>query len=541
MLHAAERARLVVVLAFALLFAVVMLSEYLVFRRALEALAALQQAGPPLTLYLLESFLVVTLIILLVSFVAAGLWIFYQAGDTRLLLAAPLPLAGLYLLRSIQTFAQAGWALAVLGVPALAALGAAYGKPPGFYARGAAILVLFGALAGGAGATLTTAAGAAFRRARTRVGIAAAVCILLAGFAVLVGRNVIPTTSDFYTIFEPGILDGKPSSIKFIEAKFGLWPSHPFAAELYAVATGGRAGSTASRTLVWLAPIASLALAATLGRRLYARTLPVIVEGLVLAAGGASAATVARRRFPRRLHGAIGALIERDLVGIARSPSELGRAAFLGFLLVLYTSFVVVAPLREVSGKPEAAARLLFFDVVAAGYFLTAFGLRFVFPAMSLEGRAAWVFFSSPIRIFRVFLAKLLLYGALLALVVVPIAMLGTLRLVRDPAVAGVVFALVVLLALTTTTLALGFGAAWPNFREPNPEFLTTSGGGLALTIVCLVYVAVMGWIARGAALAAAAGGSALGWALWAAPLSVGLGIAAVALAYRRIRALEAA
>jgi ABC-2 type transport system permease protein len=540
LLHAAERARLVVVLAFALLFAAVMLSEYLVFRRALEALAALQHAGPPLTLYLLESFLVLTLIILLVSFVAAGLWIFYQAGDTRLLLAAPLPLAGLYLLRAIQTFAQAGWALAVLGVPALAALGAAYGKPAVFYARGAVILVLFGALAGGAGATLTTAAGAAFRRARTRVGVGAAVCILLAGFAVLVGRNVIPSTSDFYTMFEPGILNGKPSSIKFIEAKFGLWPSHPFAAELYAGATGGRAGSTASRTLLWLAPIASLALAATLGRRLYSRTLPVIVEGLVLATGGVPAA-VARRRFPRRLHGAIGALIERDLVGIARSPSELGRAAFLGFLLVLYTSFVVVAPLREVSGKPEAAARLLFFDVVAAGYFLTAFGLRFVFPAMSLEGRAAWVFFSSPIRIFRVFLAKLLLYGALLTIVVVPIAMLGTLRLVRDPAVAGVAFALVVLLALTTTTLALGFGAAWPNFREPNPEFLTTSGGGLALTIVCLVYVALMGWIARGAALAAAGGGSALGSALWAAPLSVGLGVVAVAVAYRRLRALEAA
>lgn len=517
-----------------------MLSEYAVFRRALEALAALQHAGPPLTLYLLESVLVLILIILLVSFVAAGLWIFYQAGDNRLLLAAPLPLAGLYLLRSIQTFAQAGWALAVLGVPALAALGAAYGKPAAFYARGAAILILFGALAGGAGATLTAAAGAAFRRARTRVGITAAVCILLAGFGVLVGRNVIPSTSDFYTIFEPGILNGKPTSIKFIEAKFGFWPSHPFAAELYAVATGGRAGSTASRTLLWLAPIASLALAATLGRRLYARTLPVIVEGLVLRAGGVSPAA-ARHRFPRRLHGAIGALVERDLVGIARSPSEVGRAAFLGFLLVLYTSFVFVAPLREVSGKPEAVARLFFFEVVAAGYFLTAFGLRFVFPAMSLEGRAAWVFFSSPIRIFRVFLAKLLLYGALLTLVVVPIAMLGTLRLVRDPAVAWVAAALFVMLALTTTTLALGFGAAWPNFREPNPEFLTTSGGGLALTIVCLVYVALMGWIARGAALAPAAGGSALGWALWAAPLSAGLGAAAVALAYRRLRALEAA
>ena len=518
-----------------------MRAEYTVFRRALEALAALQHAGPPLTLYFLESFLVLILIILLVSFVAAGLWIFYRANDTRLLMAAPVPLGGLYLLRSIQTFTQTGWALAVLGGPALAALGAAYGKAAAFYARGAVILVLFGVLAGGAAAVLTTAAAAAaaFRHARTRVGIAAAVCVLLAAFAIVVGRNVIPSTSDFYAIFEPGILDGKPSSIKFIEAKFGLWPSHPFAAELYAVATGGRAGSAVSRTLLWLTPFASLALAATLGRRLYARTLPALAEGPGFAAG-APVGPGGRRRFPRRLHGAVGAIIERDLLGIARSPSELGRAAFLGFLLVLYTAFIVVAPLGAAAATPETIARLLLFDVVAAGYFLTAFGLRFVFPAMSLEGRAAWLFFSSPMPIFRVFLAKLLVYGTLLTLVVAPIAALGALRLVRDPTVAAAAAALVVMLALTTTTLALGLGAAWPNFREPNPEFLTTSGGGLALTLVCLAYVALMGWVARRAALAAAAGGSALGWALGAAPLSAGLGAAAVALAYWRIRALEA-
>src|SRR5207302_10697804 len=108
-------------------------------------------------------------------------WTFSPRTAPRLLMAAPLPLGGLYLLRSIQTFTQPGWALAVLGGPALAALGAAYGKAAAFYARGAVILVLFGVLAGGAAAVLTTTAAAAFRHARTRVGIAAAVCILLGG------------------------------------------------------------------------------------------------------------------------------------------------------------------------------------------------------------------------------------------------------------------------------------------------------------------------------------------------------------------------
>lgn len=541
MIRAAGGARRVVVAAFAALFAAVMAGEYAVFRRALEALAALGHAGPPLTLYFLESFLVLVLIILVVSYVAAGLWTFYRAADTRLLLAAPLSLGGLYLLRSLQTFAHTSWALVVLALPALAALGAAYGTGASFYAAAAGVLALFALLAGGAGALLTAGAGAAFRRLRTRVAVGAAVVILLAAFAVGVGRNVIPSTADFYAIFEPGLLDGKPASIKFIEAKFALWPSHPFAAALYALATGGRAGSAATRALLWLAPLACLLAAAAVGRSLYARTLPAIAEGFVFAAGGARAAPARARPFPRWLSGAAGALVERDLLGIVRSPSELGRAAFLAFLLVLYTSFVFVAPLRAAGARPEALGRLLLLNVVAAGYFLTAFGLRFVFPSMSLEGRVAWVFFSSPIRIFRVFLARLLLYAALLTLVVVPIAMLGTLRLVRDPAVAWLAAALLVMLAATTTTLALAFGVAWPNFREPNPEFVTTSGGGLAVTIVCLVYVALIGWIARGVAVGAAAGASQLGGVLAAGAVSAALAGGALALAYRRIRTLETA
>src|SRR5207237_8265031 len=138
-------------------------------------------------------------------------------------------------------------------------------------------------------------------------------------FAILVGLKAIPPTSDFYAIFEPASLDGNPSSIKFIEAKFGLWPSHPFAAELYAVATGGRAGSAVSRTLLWLTPFASLALAATLGRRLYARTLPALAEGPGFAAG-APVGPVARRRLPRQLDGAGRAAIESPPLGIARTP-----------------------------------------------------------------------------------------------------------------------------------------------------------------------------------------------------------------------------
>ena len=515
-----------------------MLGEYVVFRRGLDELSEIRLAGTALSLYFLESVLVLILIISLVSYLASGLWVYYRAGDTPLLLASPLPLGGLYGLRALETFFLTSWALAVVGLPALVALGRAHGRPPGFYLQGLGILGLFAVLIGAGGALLTAAAGGLFRRAPTRLAVAVSVAALVGAFTLAIGKNVIPSAGDFYTIFEPGILNGKPASIKFIEAKFALWASHPFAAALHDIATGSQAGSGATRAALWLAPAAALVVAATLGLTLYKRALPAIAESFVVS-GAAAAAPVGARRFPRRLRGAIGALVERDLIALARNPHEWSRAALIGFLLLLYTSFIFVAPLREVAARPAAVARLLLLNVVASGYFLTAFGLRFVFPSVSLEGRAAWVLFSSPVSLVRLFVAKLALYGALLSVAVVPIALAGTLRLVGDPALVGSTAALLLMQVATTVTLLLAGSAAWPNLRESNPEALSTSGGGLVVTIVCLVYVAFVGWLARGAALARTAGDDVWPWLGAGALVSAAAIAAAIGLAARRLRVLE--
>ena len=526
------------VAGFAVLFGLVMLGEYLVFRRGLDELIALRLAGAALSLYFLESVLVLILIVSLVSYVASGLWIYYRAGDTRLLLASPLPLGGLYCLRALETFFLTSWALAVVGLPALLALGRAHGRPAEFYLQGLGLLALFAALIGATGALLTAAAGGLFRRSPTRLAVAVSVAALAGAFTLVIGKNVIPSTADFYTIFEPGILNGKPASIKFIEAKFALWPSHPFAAALHDAATGSRAGSAASRAALWLAPLGALGVAATFGLALYKRALPAIAESFVVS-GGPAAAPVGARRFPRRLRGAVGALVERDLIALARNPHEWSRGAFIGLLLLLYTSFLFVAPLREIADRPAAVARLLFLNVLAAGYFLTAFGLRFVFPSVSLEGRAAWVLFSSPVSLVRLFLAKLALHVALLSVAVVPVALAGTLRLLSDPTLVATTAALLLLQVATTVTLLLAAGAAWPNFRESNPEALSTSGGGLVVTVVCLVYVAFLGWLARGAALARSAGDDVWPWLAPGALVSAAAIVAAIRLAARRLRVLE--
>jgi ABC-2 type transport system permease protein len=534
-----EGTKVAVMGAFAMIFALVMVGEYVVFLRTFSHLTRELGAGAPaLTLYTLESFLVLVWLVTLLSFVVSGLWIFYRAADTPLLLATPLPLTTLYWLRVAETFILTSWAFVVLGIPALLALGVSYGSGAAYYVVALVVLVLFMAFTGGTGALLTALAGAAFRRFRSRTGILLTGGLLLGGFALLIGRHVVPSTADFTAIFEPGILNGKPGSIKFIEAKFAFWPSHPFAATLYVSATGQPAGTGTTRAALWFAPLLAVAAAALPGRWLYQHTLPLVSEGLALVASSKAAAT-GRGRFPRFLSGPVGCLVERDLLRLSRSPRELGQAALLLFLLALYIAFLFVAPLREASEKPETAARLLFLNLVATGYFLTAFGLRFVFPSFSLEGRTAWILFTSPVKLFDLFWGKLGLYTVLLFAVVGPIALAGTFRIGSSPRLLLAGGLLILLTTVTTVSVSLAFGAIWPNFREANPESLGTNAGGLATTFLCLGYVAAVGWAGYEAARSVLAGGPAFGYVGAAVGLSVVIVGGVLWAASRQIARLE--
>lgn len=534
-----EGARLAVIGGFTVLFGLVMVGEYLIFR---QGLAEVLNIGPPsaaLTLYILEAFLALVLVISVVSFVATGLWTFYRASDTAFLLSTPVPLDHLFWLRAAETFLLTSWTFVLLGVPAFLALGAAHEGGVPVYLWALVILALFMVLAGALGTLLTAVAGAAFRRYRARTAIALATVILAGAFALLIGRHLVPSPGDFYLIFEPGIPNGKPASLKFIEHRFWLWPSHPLAVSLFAGVRVTTAGSDVRAAMAWVLPALLLIAAGVIGKRLFAATLPVVAEGPGSALRPGARRATAGAGFPRFLRGPVGAVIERDLVSLGRSPQELGRAGFIVFLLALYTAILFVAPLADALEQPEAVARLFFLDLTAVGYFVTAFGIRFVFPSLSLEGRGAWILFAAPLSLGRIFLGKFLAYSTILGLALGPIALGGALRLVTFPALLGVFGLLLALLIVTTVAVALAFGVLWPNFREPNAERLATNGGGLATIVLCLGYVAAVGWLGGQCVRSFLAGGSILAYLAAAVALSAAIVAGATVAARRRFGTLE--
>jgi hypothetical protein len=140
-------------------------------------------------------------------------------------------------------------------------------------------------------------------------------------------------------------------------------------------------------------------------------------------------------------------------------------------------------------------ARLAAFSLLATGYFLTTVALRFVFPALSLEGRSAWILFASPAPLPALFRARLGLAAVLGFAGLGSIALAGGVRLGLPPVGYALFGGQVALLSLTVMTVALALGVCWPDFRGRSAEALATSAGGLLTTAICLGYVALSGWL----------------------------------------------
>jgi len=538
--------RLVVVAAFGLLGAAAMAAEYVFLRRAFDALAEQGVAGPPLTLYSLEAFLALVLVLGILSAVVTASAVFFRLAENRLLVATPVAPAALFALRSVETAVLTAWAFTLVAVPALVALGTSAGRAPGFYLAGAALLVAFLVTGVGLGISLTMVLGTALGHFRSRLGIIGLTGGLLLVGGLLVGRSVVPTRADFAVMFEPGMLNGTSIAIHFIEDKFARWPSHAFAAALFGLA-GGR-GSHPARALLWSAawPALTLAILAGVGVPLYARLAGRAVEGLLLARPDRLPAPRGTGRpvaFPRLLPGAVGALIEKEGVTLLRSPEELTRSAFLAFLLFLYTVFFLRVPVPARGGSEDVVARLGALALLAGGYFLTTVALRFVYPALSAEGRAVWILLASPVSLGALLRAKAALYTVAGCVGLGGITLLGGWRLgfpARGLAGFG---GLLGLMSATIVVVALGLGVAWPDFRGRPADALATSGGGLLTVAVALVYVGLISLLGQQLLLAALTGApllrvlSPLGLA---ALLSAIVVAGPLLVARHRLRSLEA-
>ena len=487
------------------------------------------------TLYTLEVIFFIVALLVFASALLRGVSVLFASRENQFLLATPVSRAKLFASRFFENAATATWPVLLLVLPAVAAFTRVWGSTSMslvlFFAALGMLLFLIVSLA----SLLDFLLVRAFRMVRG-MGLAALACVLFIASAYGTGRILLPMNLN--RIFYAESFEAAQAKTDLLLAHFRSLPTHA----LVRMLTEGYSHETiALAVYLLMATILGVLALFWFSRRLYLRLLAASFEGQYIARPEDRARLRAGfKKFPILLHGSFGAMLEKDIFGFLRSTRETSRALFLFFMLFLYLFLFRRFPARYPDFAPEVLSRILFFNLAAIGYFVTTLSLRFVFPLISLEGRAAWTTFASPVRRSAVLWEKFALGLGAILLVTVPLAALSAAMLGMQGMTIVAFLRPVIGMGVVLVAISLALGALFPNFRDRDPDTLSTTLPGICATLLSLGYVALAAFVGFQSIRAYIFEGIFFPSMLLALGLlNIVLLVALLSLAVRRIRALD--
>ncbi|MEJ2203462.1 MAG: hypothetical protein P8170_05090 [Gemmatimonadota bacterium] len=420
--------------------------------------------------------------ILVLSNVITALSTFFLSDDLELLMAAPVDPVTVYGARLVETLVGSSWMVALLAVPILVAYGVIYGAGPVYYLTAAGVVVPFLAIPAVLGSAVTLVLVNVFPARRTR-DLLALIGLFAAAAVVVLFRFLRPER-----LVRPEEFRDLVDFISVLRTPTSPWLPSEWTAEVLLTYLNG--------TFEWFPLIFLWSTAAALivmGAWLHTRIFPM---GFTRAQEGAERREGRTRsrildRILVRAQPQTRELIAKEVRVFFRDSTQWSQLILLGVLVVVYVYNISVLPLFT----GERVSRLLvnvvsFLNLGLAGFVVAAIAARFVFPAVSLEGRTMWLLRSSPMHVRRFFLVKYWVGTVPLLLVALPLILLTNLVLHASTFMLVLTTVTMFGVTLALTALALGLGALYPNYETENVAEIPTSFGGLLFMMAAISYLA---------------------------------------------------
>src|SRR5215213_177348 len=133
-----------------------------------------------------------------------------------------------------------------------------------------------------------------------------------------------------------------------------------------------------------------------------------------------------------------------------------------------------------------------FLNLAVVGLILSTFTTRFIYPMISLEGHCFWILGLLPIHRDTILWSKFLFASIGSWIPCSLLVLLSDLMLNVPLMVIGVHQLTCVLLCLGLSSIAVGFGAMMPNFRETSPSKIAAGFGGTLNLVLSALYIMVV-------------------------------------------------
>jgi ABC-2 type transport system permease protein len=459
-----------------------------VLYKILKYFRGVEELGPLLAGKLLGLVLLSFVAILVLSNVITALSSFFLAKDLDLLVSAPVDWLRLYLAKLGETLVHSSWMVALMSVPILAAYGVIYAPggvwgAPLFAAYAAIVMIPLLVLPAVLGSAITLVLVNVFPARRTR-DLLSIIAIGAAGVLILLFRLVRPEQ-----LARP---EGFRNLLDFITVL--RTPTSPFLPSEWA--TGAIMSVLTDRFdplplyLLWSTAAACVTLGALLHRRLYAQGFTKAQEGAERFVRGTVWRVtlgfalrwlpVARREF-----------VLKDVKIFFRDTTQWSQLILLAVLVVVYVFNIQALPLFRGEQVPFFIITVVsFLNLGLSGFVLAAIAARFIFPAVSLEGRQMWLLRSSPLDLRALLWSKYWVGTVPLLVLALLLTAFTNVLLKASPFMMIVSLTAIAALTLAIGAMALGFGALYPQFETENAAQIPTSFGGLVFMMATIALLA---------------------------------------------------
>jgi ABC-2 type transport system permease protein len=452
--------------------------------RVLSYIQRVEDIGDLLATKVLGVILLALLSILLLSNVITALSTYFLAKDLDLLVAAPVGGARLYLAKLTETVVHSSWMVALLALPIFTAYGIVYSGGPLFPLVATAAFLPFLVIPAVVGVIVTMCLVNVFPARRTRE---------LLG---LVGLGALVTVVMVLRFMRPERLARPEGFENFVDYLAELrTPTNPLLPSEWAADMVMnwllRVADPQPIALLWGVGIAAVALGALVHRWLYHSGFSKAQEG-------------AERKVRRPLRGPLGALLRsmpaakrefiyKDLRLFFRDNTQWSQLILLAVLLLIYIFNIKSLPIHSGERIPFGLVVVIsFLNLGLAGFVLAAVAARFIFPAVSLEGRQMWLLRSSPLDPGAMLWSKYWTGTVPLLILALAITTLTNWLLQAGAFMMAVSLVTIMLYTLAASSLALTFGVFYPQFGTENAAQIPTSFGGVIYMMASLSLLALV-------------------------------------------------
>ena len=183
----------------------------------------------------------------------------------------------------------------------------------------------------------------------------------------------------------------------------------------------------------------------------------------------------------------------KDVKLFFRDTTQWSQLILLAVLVVVYLFNIKTLPLHRGESVGFFYITLVsFLNLGLAGFVLAAIAARFVFPAVSLEGRHMWLLRSSPLDLRALLWSKYWVGTIPLLTLALLLTGLTNVLLQVQPFMMALCLVTIVGLTFAIAALALGFGALFPQFETENAAQIPTSFGGLVYMMAAIAVLAAV-------------------------------------------------